>query len=203
MFKSLKDILPGTIEELGIGERLEAAAVFSAWRTVAARLPAHAREARPRRFRHGALEVEAPSSAAVHELHMRVPQLMREVNTILGRPLVTKLDFRARGRRAPTRIAPPQPRPAAESADTTPADTTAPQEAAAPKAAAANDPADRERRLRQAIDLIQNPAVRQQALARLTERGQQPARCATCGTQVTTPGLCPLCQAHEKQDSGA
>ena len=202
MFKSLKDILPGTIEELGIGERLEAAAVFSAWRTVVARLPAHAREARPRRFRHGALEVEAPSSAAVHELHMRVPQLMREVNTILGRPLVTKLDFRARGRRAPTRNAPPQPRSAAERADKTPADTTS-TEKAAPNAAAANNPADRERRLRQAIDLIQNPAVRQHALARLAATADQPARCTLCGTAITTPGLCPLCQAHEAQESGA
>ena len=39
MFKSLKDILPGTIEELGISEQLKRAAVFAAWRALAAELP--------------------------------------------------------------------------------------------------------------------------------------------------------------------
>ena len=50
MFKSLKDILPGTIEELGISEPLMRSAVFAAWRTIAASLPAHARAARPHPF---------------------------------------------------------------------------------------------------------------------------------------------------------
>ena len=189
MFKSLKDILPGTIEELGISEQLKRAAVFAAWRTVVARLPAHARAARPLRFQHGTLVVEAPSSAAIHELHMRAPQLTRDLNKIVGRLLVTKLEFRVRGPRPATRATTgtlPQ------SAIEKPRNQPATQE----------DP-DRERRLRQAIDLIDNPTVREQALARLAaSKEQEPERCTACGAEVSTPGLCPLCQAHESQDSG-
>lgn len=189
MFKSLKDILPGTIDELGISEQLKRTAVFAAWRTVAARLPAHARTARPSRFRHGTLVVEAPSSAAVHELHMRAPQLTRDVNKIVGRPLVAKLELRVRGRRPASRGA------TGASQQSAPA---APGTGPAPPA----DP-DRDRRLRQAIDLIADPAVRAQALARLDASEElEPARCAHCGTQLSTPGVCPLCQAEAKQDSG-
>ena len=61
---------------------------------------------------------------------------------------------------------------------------------------------NRERRLRQAIDLIENPAVRQQALARLAATEEQTDRCTLCGALVSTPGLCALCQAHEGQQSG-
>ncbi len=198
MFKSLKDVLPGTIEELGIGERLEEAAVKAAWRRVVAGLPAHARGARASGFRRGVLVVQAPSSAAVHELHMRVPQLLRAVNTALGRPLVTALEFRATGRRAPTRAAATlRPQPAAETAKSASTDPTP-----ARQAAAQDDAADRERRLRQAIDLIQNPAVRRQALARLAKSEEQPERCTVCGTPVSAPGLCALCRAHEGQESG-
>jgi len=188
MFKSLKDILPGTIEELGISEQLKRAAVFAVWRALAADLPAHARAARPSRFQHGTLVIEAPSSAAMHELHMRTPQLTRDLNTRLGRPLVTKLEFRVRGRRPTSRAAA----------------STAPQAAAKtpPKPAAKSDDPEREQRLRQAIDLIENPAVRQQALERLAATEQQSARCEQCGTHIGTPGLCPLCQAHESQDGG-
>ena len=50
MFRSLKDILPGTIDELGISEQLKRAAAYAAWRAVAAELPVHARAARPIRF---------------------------------------------------------------------------------------------------------------------------------------------------------
>lgn len=188
MFKSLKDILPGTIEELGISEPLMRAAVFAAWRTMAARLPAHARAARPSRFQHGTLVVEAPSSAAVHELHMRVPQLTRDVNKIVGRPLVTKLELRVRGRRPAGRAA------------TAASDRPAPQTPRKP--AAPQEDSDRERRLRQAIDLIENPTVREQALACLAESEHQSERCAQCGTQISTAGVCPLCQAHEGQNSG-
>ena len=155
MFKSLKDILPGTIEELGISEQLKRAAVFAAWRALASDLPAHARGARPAQFRHGALVVEAPSSAAVHELHMRTPQLMRELNTRLGRPLITKLEFRVRGRRPISRAASGA---ATQSAAKSP-----------PKPANASDDPDRDKRLRQAIDLIENPLVRQKALDKLAE----------------------------------
>ena len=189
MFKSLKDILPGTIEELGISEQLKRTAVFAAWRTVAARLPAHARTARPSRFRHGTLVVEAPSSAAVHELHMRAPQLTRDVNKIVGRPLVAKLELRVRGRRPASRAATGASH---RSAPATPRTGPAPPE----------DP-DRDRRLRQAIDLIEDPVVRQQALARLASSEElDSARCAQCGTRLSTPGNCPLCQAKEKQESG-
>lgn len=198
MFKSLKDVLPGTIEELGIGERLEEAAVKAAWRRVVAELPAHARGARASGFRRGVLEVQAPTSAAVHELHMRVPQLLRAVNTILGRPLVTKFDFRARGQPQRSRNL---PAPGATQGRPQPADATA--AAAASKTAAAQNATDRERRLRQAIDLIQNPAVRQQALSRLAQSEEQPERCKVCGTPVGTPGLCALCRAHERQESDA
>ena len=193
MFKSLKDVLPGTIEELGIGERLEEAAVKAAWRRVVAGLPVHARGARASGFRRGVLVVQAPSSAAVHELHMRVPQLLRAVNTILGRPLVTKLDFRARGQPQRSRNL---PAPGATQAHPQPADATA------GNPADAHDATDRERRLRQAIDLIQNPAVRQQALARLAGSEEQTECCTVCATPVSTPGLCPLCRAHEEQDGG-
>ncbi len=188
MFKSLKDILPGTIEELGISEQLKRAAVFAAWRALAADLPAHARAARPSRFQHGTLVVESPSSAAVHELHMRTPQLIRDLNTRLGRPLVTKLEFRVRGRRSTSR--------AVSGGVSQPTPDAPPQ-----KAAADADP-DRERRLRQAIDLIENPTVREQALARLAASEKQESdRCEQCGTHISAPGLCPLCQAEEEQDS--
>ena len=60
---------------------------------------------------------------------------------------------------------------------------------------------ERERRLRQAIELIENPAVRQQALARLAATEEQMDRCTLCGTAVGTSGHCPLCQAHEEQES--
>lgn len=189
MFKSLKDILPGTIEELGISEQLKRAAVFAAWRALAADLPAHARAARPSRFQGGTLVIESPSSAAVHELHMRTPQLTRDLNARLGRPLVTKLEFRVRGRRPTSR--------AASGGVSQPTPEAPPQ-----KAAADADP-DRERRLRQAIDLIENPTVREQVLARLAASEEQESdRCEQCGTHISTPGLCPLCQAHEKQESG-
>ena len=189
MFKSLKDILPGTIEELGISEQLKRTAVFAAWRTVAARLPAHARAARPLRFQHGSLVVEAPSSAAIHELHMRAPQLTRDVNKIVGRLLVTKLEFRVRGQRPATRAATGTlPQSAIEKPRTKPASPEDPE---------------RERRLRQAIDLIENPTVRRQALARLAGSDElEPERCTACGTEVSTPGLCPLCQAHQDRESG-
>ena len=187
MFKALKDVLPGMIDELGISEQLKGAAVFAAWRTVAARLPPHARAARPSRFQHGTLVVEVSSSSAVHELHMRIPQLTREVNRIVGRPLVTKLEFRVRGRRPPTRAA---------AGMHTPSPPVTPS-----KKATTEGDADRERRLRQAIDLIENPVVRQQALARLSAEEEQTDRCTLCGTVVSTPGLCPLCQAHEEQES--
>ena len=188
MFKSLKEILPGTIEELGISEQLKRAAVFAAWRALAADLPAHARAARPIRFQQGTLVVEAPSSAAVHELHMRTPQLMRDLNTRMGRPLVTKLEFRVRGRRPPSRpvvgaISPSAPQ-------------TSPKQSATP------EDGEREQRLRQAIDLIEDPAVREQALARLAGKEPQAERCEQCGTHLSTPGDCPLCQAHEGQESG-
>ena len=189
MFKSLKDILPGTIEELGISEQLKRAAAFAAWRAVAAELPVHARAARPVRFLRGVLVVEAPSSAAIHELHMRTPQLMRALNTRVGRPLVAKLEFRVRGRRPTGRAA------AGGVSQSTP-------EAPPQKAAAAADP-ERERRLRQAIDLIENPTVREQALARLAASEElEPARCEQCGTHISASGLCLLCQAHEGQNSG-
>ena len=187
MFKSLKDILPGTIEELGISEQLKRAAAFAAWRAIAAALPAHARAARPIRFQQGTLVVEAPSSAAVHELHMRTPQLMRELNTRMGRPLVTKLEFRVRGQRPTSRPAigvVSQPTP----------------ETSSRKAALQNDPA-REQRLRQAIDLIENPTVREQALARLAGKEEHSDRCEQCGTHLSTSGLCPLCQADEERKS--
>ena len=61
---------------------------------------------------------------------------------------------------------------------------------------------NRERRLRQAIDVIENPAVRQQALARLSATEEQTDRCTLCGALVSTPGFCALCQAHEGQQSG-
>ena len=188
MFKALKDVLPGMIDELGISEPLMRSAVFAAWRTIAASLPTHARDARPRRFQQGTLTIETPSSAAVHELHMRVPQLTRELNTKLGRPLVTKLDLRVRGQR-------PAPR--------SPTGTQLPpSQKASPQATATDDDADRERRLRQAIDLIENPAVRQQALARLAGvETQESDRCTLCGVNISTPGFCPLCQAHESQGS--
>ena len=159
MFKSLKDILPGTIEELGISEPLMRSAVFAAWRTIAASLPAHARAARPLRFQRGTLTIETPTSAAVHELHMRVPQLTRELNTKLGRPLVTKLELRVRGQR-------PAPR--------TPTGTQLPpSQKASPKVTATDEANERERRLRQAIELIEDPVVRQQALARLSGRNRR------------------------------
>lgn len=186
MFKSLKDILPGTIEELGISEQIKRAAVFAAWRGLAVDLPAHARIARPIRFQRGTLVVEAPSSAAMHELHMRTPQLMRDLNTKLGRPLVTKLEFRVRGRRPTTRAA----------ASAAPHSTTQ----TPPKPATASDDPDRDKRLRQAIDLIENPTVREQALARLAASEEQESdRCEQCGTHISAPGLCPLCQAHDEQ----
>lgn len=185
MFRSLKDILPGTIEELGISEQLKRAAVFAAWRALAAALPAHARAARPIRFQRGTLVVEAPSSAAMHELHMRTPQLMRGLNTRVGRPLVTKLEFRVRGRRPTTR------------ASAVPAAATQ----TPPRPAAASEDPDRDKRLRQAIELIEDPTVREQALARLAAANEQELeRCDLCGTHISTPGLCPLCQAHESQD---
>lgn len=188
MFRSLKDILPGTIEDLGISEQLKRAAAYAAWRAVAADLPAHARAARPIRFLRGTLVVEAPSSAAIHELHMRTPQLMRALNMRVGRPLVTKLEFRVRGRRPTTRAAAGA---APEAATKSP-----------PKPVARSEDPERDRRLRQAIDLIENPTVREQALARLAAANEQvPARCDLCGTHVSTPGLCPLCQAHEGQES--
>ena len=187
MFRSLKDILPGTIEELGISEQLKRAAAFAAWRAVAAELPVHARAARPIRFLRGVLVVEAPSSAANHELHMRTPQLMRALNTRMGRPLVTKLEFRVRGR-------PPTTRAAAGAAPAAATQTP-------PKPDAASEDPDRDKRLRQAIELIEDPTVREQALARLAAANEQePARCELCGTHISTPGLCPLCQAHESQD---
>ena len=187
MFRSLKDVLPGTIDELGISEQLKRSAVFAAWRTVAARLPPHAQAARPSRFHQGTLYIEAPSSPAVHELHMRTPQLTRDVNKTVGRPLVTKIEFRVRGRRPPTRAATQTPHQAAPEIPD--------------KRGAASEDADRERRLRQAIDLIDNPSVREQALTRLSAADQQSERCEQCGTQISTPGDCPLCQAHEGQDS--
>ena len=61
---------------------------------------------------------------------------------------------------------------------------------------------NRERRLRQAIDLIENPAVRQRARARLAATEEQTDRCTLCGAPASTPGLCALCQAHEGQGSG-
>ena len=143
MFKALKDVLPGMIDELGISEPLMRSAVFAAWRTIAASLPAHARDARPLRFQQGTLTIQTPSSAAVHELHMRVPQLTRELNTKLGRPLVTKLELRVRGQR-------PAPR--------SPTGTQLPpSQKDSPQTTATVDDTDRERRLRQAIDLIENP----------------------------------------------
>ena len=60
---------------------------------------------------------------------------------------------------------------------------------------------NRERRLRQAKYLIENPTVRQQALARLAASEEQTARCTLCGALVSTPGLCALRQAHEGQES--
>ncbi|MDE2815441.1 MAG: DUF721 domain-containing protein [Chloroflexota bacterium] len=189
MFKSLKDILPGTIEELGISEQLKRAAVFAAWRGLAADLPAHARIARPIRFQRGTLVVEASSSAAMHELHMRTPQLMRDLNTKLARPLVTKLEFRVRGRRPTSHTSSGT---ALQSAPQTP-----------PKPAITSDDPDRDKRLRQAIDLIENPTVREQALARLAASEEQESdRCEQCGTHTSAPGLCPLCQAHDEQKSG-
>ena len=188
MFKSLRDVLPGTIEELGISEQLKRAAAFAAWRTVAAELPAHARGARPLQFRQGTLVVEAPSSAAVHELHMRTPQLTRELNKRIGPPLVTKLEFRVRGRRPTTRT-------------TAGTGTTSAPSANSDKPAAPEDE-ERQQRLRQAIELIEDPTVREQALARLAAtEAQESVRCAQCGTQISTPGLCPLCQAAEEQAS--
>ncbi len=187
MFKSLKDILPGTIEELGISEPLMRAAVFAAWRAIAAGLPAHARAARPIRFHRGVLVIEAPSSAAVHELHMRAPQLTRDLNSRTGRPLVTDLDFRMRGRRPTGRAATggvSQPTP----------------ETASRRAALLDDP-EREQRLRQAIDLIEDPRVREQALARLAGKEQQAQRCEQCGAHISAPGVCPLCQADEERQS--
>ena len=188
MFKSLKDILPGTIEELGISEQLKRAAAFAAWRAIAADLPAHARAARPIRFQQGTLVVEAPSSAAVHELHMRTPQLTRDLNTRMGRPLVTKLELRVRGRR-------PSSRPATGSAPPVAPETPTHRPVA-------HDDPEREQRLRQAIDLIEDPAVRKQALARLSGKEEHAERCEQCGTHLSTSGLCPLCQAHEGQESG-
>lgn len=186
MFRSLKDILPGTIEELGISEQLKRAAAYAAWRAVAAELPVHARAARPIRFLRGTLVVEAPSSAAIHELHMRTPQLLRAVNTRVGRPLVTKLEFRVRGRRPTTRAAAPA----------LPTQTP-------PRPAAASEDPDRDKRLRQAIELIEDPTVREQALARLAAANDhEPERCNLCGTHISTPGLCPLCQAHGGKESG-
>lgn len=189
VFKSLKDILPGTIEELGISEQLKRAAAFAAWRAVAAELPLHARAARPVRFLRGVLVVEAPSSAAIHELHMRTPQLMRDLNKRMGRPLVSKLEFRVRGQR-------PAPR-------ATPGSLPQPNRKTPRPPAAADDVTDRQRRLRQAIELIADPAVRQQAVARLeaTEEGGL-HRCEQCGTQLSEPGACPLCQAESTQHSG-
>ena len=188
MFKSLKDILPGTIEELGISEQLKRAAAFAAWRALAADLPAHVRGARPMRFQRGILVVEAPSSAAVHELHMRAPQLTRDLNTRMGRPLVTSLEFRVRGRG-------PSSRPATGSTPSV-----------APKTPihkpVAHDDPEREQRLRQAIALIEDPTVREQALARLAGKEEHAERCEQCGTHLSAPGVCPLCQAHEGQESG-
>ena len=46
---------------------------------------------------------------------------------------------------------------------------------------------NRKRRLRQAIDLIENPAVRQQALARLAATEEQTDRCTLCGAPASTP----------------
>lgn len=187
MFKSLKDILPGAIEELGISEQLKRAAAFTAWRALAADLPAHARAARPIRFLRGTLVVEAPSSAAVHELHMRTPQLMRDLNTRMGRPLVSKLEFRVRGRQ-------PSSRPATGNASL-PTPETSTQ-----KPAAYDDP-EREQRLRQAIDLIADPTVREQALARLAGKEEHSVRCEQCGTHLSAPGPCPLCEADEERKS--
>lgn len=188
MFKALKDVLPDMIEELGISEPLMRSAVFAAWRAVAAELPAHARAARPFRYKNGTLTVEAPSSAAVHELHMRAPQLTRDVNRAVGRALVAKIEFRVRGHRPPTRAA------------TAPPAASSP---AAPRAPAPTHDAERARRLRQAIDLIENPTVRAQALAQLAaSEEQESVRCEQCGTQINPTGDCPLCQAHEGQEGG-
>lgn len=187
MFKSLKDILPGTIEELGISEQLMRAAVFAAWRALAAELPAHARAVRATRFHHGTLVAEAPSSAAVHELHMRTPQLTRDLNTRLGRPLVSKLEFRVHGRRPTNHAATGTAPEAAGKTPTQPATTS-------------DDP-ERDKRLRQAIDLIEDPVVRQQALNKLARTQEQTDRCTLCGVPVGSPGLCPLCQAAEGQES--
>jgi hypothetical protein len=189
MFKSLKDVLPEMIDELGISEQLKRAAVFTAWRSIAADLPAHARAAAPFRYQRGILVVEAPSSAAVQELHMRAPQITRDLNRRLGRPLVTKLELRVRGRRSTPRGSAALPSQATSQGE--------------PKAAPSDDPNERERRLRHAIDLIEDPKVRAQALARLAANDvPEEVRCAHCGVHVTTPGVCPLCQAHEVQESG-
>ena len=174
MFKALKDVLPGMIDELASPSRSCGRRCLPRGVPSPRGLPAHARDARPFRFQQGTLTIQTSSSAAVHELHMRVPQLTRELNTKLGRPLVTKLELRVRGQR-------PSPR--------TPTGTQLPpSQKDSPQATATVDDADRERRLRQAIDLIENPTVRQQALARLAgEEEQESDRCALCGVHVQHP----------------
>jgi len=53
--------------------------------------------------------------------------------------------------------------------------------------------------MRVAIALIQDPAIRQQALEALAARRSSAAACPACGVPVVQPGLCALCHQRESE----
>jgi predicted nucleic acid-binding Zn ribbon protein len=85
----LRDLLNPIGKRLGLDSSIEAGRIFSAWTEMVG--PDIARSVRPRVLKNGVLNVQTDSAAWAGELRYLAPQLIQQINSFLGRAVVSDL----------------------------------------------------------------------------------------------------------------
>jgi predicted nucleic acid-binding Zn ribbon protein len=89
----LKDVVPAVLDESGLGQRLEQAAVIVHWPTIVGREIARVTQALSIDKR-GVLQVAVTSNAWMTELSMMEPELLRAINEKAGVRKVERIRWR-------------------------------------------------------------------------------------------------------------
>jgi predicted nucleic acid-binding Zn ribbon protein len=85
----LRDLLNPITKRFGLDASIEAGRVFAAWSDIVG--SDVARHVRPRVLKDGVLQVRTDSAAWAGELKYLAPQLIQQINTFVGRSVVTEL----------------------------------------------------------------------------------------------------------------
>ena len=85
----LRDLLSPVAKRFGLDASMEAGRIFAAWNDIVG--SDVARHVRPRVLKDGVLKVRTDSSAWAGELKYLAPQLIQQINTFVGRAVVSEL----------------------------------------------------------------------------------------------------------------